>query len=380
MSYDANQIISITTRISPQGLGFANFASAMAFAPESELPDGFDTDTYREYTSLNSLSSDFDAATETYKVAQKWFSGVPATTSLKVWGTADSDTAWANTLNKARNMVWWFWSFFTAPIYAVESNVLAIAAWSEANEAYFQNCQTGTAAAAIRNPDTNTDIATQLTALGYRYTSTFAHATDAYAGIALTKWFASVNYSAANSTITGEYKKLSGVVAEQLPDSEYSAMKKDTKKCQFYTFIDLQGSTDAGRTINSYTHSTYGEYMDDVVNLAAFVNGLVVTLYDAIANQSSKLAQTPSGQALLINSTKAFCESYVSNGYLGARDFLDPDDGVTKLVPGYQVLTKPEDILSISPEDRAARKSAPMRVRIFRAGAIHSVNLTLDVF
>jgi hypothetical protein len=45
MGYDVSNIIPITIRIQPQGLGFANFASATMFAPESELPVGFAVDT-----------------------------------------------------------------------------------------------------------------------------------------------------------------------------------------------------------------------------------------------------------------------------------------------------------------------------------------------
>ena len=41
---------------------------------------------------------------------------------------------------------------------------------------------------------------------------------------------------------------------------------------------------------------------------------------------------------------------------------------------------KPEDILKLSDSDRNARKCAPVNVRIFRAGAIHAVDITVDVY
>ena len=201
-----------------------------------------------------------------------------------------------------------------------------------------------------------------------------------YAGISLCKWFAAVNYSADNSTITGEFKKLSGVAAETLTATEYGAMTQDTKKAQFYSTVELQGSVDSGRVINSWSHSSFGEWMDDVVNLSAFVNAIKVELYNIIANQPTKLGQDPIGQSTLIGRAKAVCERYVSNGYLGPRNYTDPDDGIDKFTAGYEILTKPEDILDLSDPDRDDRKSAPLRIRVFRKGAIHKSIVDIDVF
>lgn len=380
MSYPASRIIQINARIRPAGLGNANFASAMLFAPEDDLPVGFSTDTYRTYFDLAGVAADFADTTETYKAAAKWLGGTPATREIKIWGTADLDATRAATLNKARNVVWWYWTMWTAPILAVEANVLAIAAWCEDFGSMFINSQTGASATEIRDPAETGDVATLLTSTGYRHAFTPTHATDAYSGNALAKHFAAVNYSADRSTITGEFKKSPGVVAEDLTATAYAAMQQDTKKATFYTVVDNQGSTDQGRWLNTYTHSTYGEFIDDVVNLDAFINFLTTALYNSLAGQFTKLAQTPQGQAVLIGSARGVCEQYIRNGYLGPRNYIDPDDGITKFTAGYEILTKPEDILDLSDADRDARKSAPLRIRLFRAGAIHSVEVSLDIF
>ena len=380
MSYDISNIVPINLRISPQGLGYANFGSATLFAPESELPVGFDVDTRRVYTSLTDLSVDFASTTETYKAASKWLGGTPSMSSLTIWATNDLDADWPTTLNKARNEFWWFFTFVTATVYASVADATAIAGWANDNESFFMNCQTGVNATAIRDINDDTDIATVFTTNGYRYVSTMAHATDAYAGITLCKLFAKVNYTATNSTITGEGKVLSGVAGEDLTGTAYAAMKLPTKKCQFYTQVENKGSVDAGRVINSWSHSSFGEYMDDVINLSAFVNGIGVELYNAVFNQPTKLGQTPAGQSVLIGTAKAFCELYIANGYLGPRNYIDPDDGLEKFTVGYETLTKPEDILNLTDPDRDARKSAPLRIRLFRAGAIHVAPVDIDVY
>lgn len=380
MSYDVSNIIRINTRISPAGLLTANFGSAMLFAKSDELPSGFAADTFRTYSSVAALAQDFPATTDTYKAGSKWLGSTPAVPSLTVWATDTDDAAITDTLDKAFNMNWWYWTLFTDDVLAVAADVLLIASWAENNNVMFINNQTGTAANAIRDPGVTNDIATQLTTLGYRHVYTAAHATDGYAGTALAKHFAAVNYSADNSTITGEFKKSPGVAAEDLSDTAASAMQRATKKATFYSVLDLQGATDSGRWLNTITHSTYGEYIDDVVNLDAFTNYLRVGLYNALANQTTKLPQTPVGQAVLIGAAKRVCEQYVRNNYLGPRNYTDPDTGLDAYTIGYEILTKPEDILNLSDADRSARRAAPIRVRIFRSGAIHTVDVTVDVY
>lgn len=380
MSYPADQIIPITARIRPTGLGVANFASAMLFAVNSELPEGFTADTYRAYSSMKDLAVDFADTTATYKSAERWLGGTPATRQVFVWATAADDATITATLNKARNKVWWFFTLMTPAVLAVPASVLLIAQWCETNESFFPNNQTGESAAKIRSLSDDTDIASQLTAAGFRFTCTPTHATDGNSGNALMKHFAAVNYSGTRSTITGDFKKSPSVLSENLDASDYHAMQKDTKRATFYTTVDNQGSTDAGRWRNTRTHSAYGEFIDDVINLAAFTNSIRVNLYNTLANQLTKLGQDPVGQAVLIGAAKATCVQYINNGYLGPRNYVDPDDGQTKYTAGFEILTGAEEILDLSDADRDARKSAPLRIRLFRKGAIHIVDVTLDVY
>lgn len=379
MSLDASNIIKIATRISPAGLAGANFGLSMLFAPETELPGGFLVNTYKTYANMTELAADFADTTETHKAALRNMSMLPTPQAISVFARSnvtDLDTI-IQTLDIAANIVWWYWSFFTVDVYSVEADIKLIAAWGDANGRYVFN---GSTAADIRDPADSTDIASELTTQGNRHISTFSHANDPYAGHALAAWFQSVNYSVPGSTITGEFKKLPGVLAEDLTGTEYAAMEQATKKAVFYTVVDLQGSFDSGRVINSWSHSAFGEYIDDVVNTDAFVNSLRVSLYNALTSQPGKLPQTPPGQDVLLTAAKGIGEQYISNGFLGERIWTNPDTGLEEFTRGYEILSKPEDILSLSASNRADRKSAPIVMRIFRAGAIHAVDVTVDVF
>lgn len=380
MSYPVSNIIPITVRIRAAGLGVANFASAMLFAKSSEVQAGFAVDTYRVYNSLQGLAADFPGTTETYKSAEKFLGGIPPARQIFVWATNPADETIAASLIKARNKVWWFFSMFTPEVLASETSVLAIAAWCESNDSFFINNQTGVSAEKIRDLSDDTDIASKLTSAGYRYTATFVHATDGNAGNALMKHFAAVNYAAAGSTITGEGKKSPGVIGEDLDASAYAAMQKDTKRAVFYTKVEESGVVDSGRWKNTVTHSTYGEYIDDVINLAAFTNALRVNLFNTTYNQVTKLGQDVVGQAILIGAAKVIGKQYISNGYLGERNYTDPDTGLVEYTEGFEVLTKAEEILDLTDAERDARKSVPLRIRLFKKGAIHIVEATLDVY
>lgn len=382
MAVQADQIIQITARVSPAGLGFANFASAMIIALPSEAEDvpSVVLNTYKTYRTIQEVASDFADTSETYKSAAAWLGGTPKMREVKIWMTDSTDATLTATLNKARDSVWWYWTILVSSVYAVPATVITVAQWCEQSGSMLINNQTGASATQIRTESVTNDIASQLTTLGLRHVYTAAHATNAEAGTYLAKHFAAVNYSADLSTITGEFKKSPGVAAEDLKGSEIAAMEKDTKNATFYTVVELSGSTDQGRWLNTKTHSTYGEYIDDVVNLDAFINTLTVRLYNALANVTTKLQQTPRGQAVLLATVRQVCKQYIDNGYLGPRNYTDPDDGLEKYTEGFEILTVPEDILDISPEDRAARLAAPIRVRLFRAGAIHRAIVDVDVY
>lgn len=381
MAQQADNIIQIDARISPAGLGFANFASAMLFAADADVT-GKTLGVYKTYQDILEVAADFPETTETYKSAAKWMGGTPKMRRLMIWfpevlGVGETIT---KTLNDARNSVWWYWTILTSGAYAVEETVLSAADWCEQQASMLVNNQTGAACSAIREENTTTDIASKLTTLGYRHVYTAAHATDAYAGTALAKHFAAVNYSGEYTTITGEFKKSPGVPAEDLKGTEIAAMEKESKNATFYTVVELSGSQDNGRWLNTKTHSTYKEFIDDVVNLDAFINTMTVGLYNALANQVTKLQQTPRGMAVLLTRARQICDQYITNGYLGERNYIDPDDGLEKYTIGYEILTQPEDILDLSPEDRNARWGAPIRIRLFRAGAIHRVIVDLAVY
>lgn len=378
---DINKIIPIVVRISPKGLQTSNYGKLMLVCQTTDpkSASGLGAYDYRDYSSLPELANDFDETSETYKAAKAWFGITPQPLSITVGVRDQINDSPEESLNKLKNKTWFYWLAFTKELYSDTQGVKDSATWATANTAFFINCQT---AADIPEQSVTNDIASELNNIGPRRCFTEynngSEGSDAYAGIATAALFARVNFSTPDSTITAEYKVKSGITSMNLDTDKENALLN--KNVVFYTDITAGESTDKGNLKNSITHSSYGEWIDDVFNLDGFVNYLQVELQKTLRGAISKIGQTPKGQKRLIGKAIRVCELFIDNGYLGARSYQNPDTGIDEVTRGYEMLTTPEDILNITDDDRDKRKMAPIRIRLFRAGAAHIVDVTVDVY
>ncbi|MBH3452639.1 DUF3383 family protein [Pseudomonas putida] len=375
MPYPAENIINIVTNIRAAGLGTANFGAGMVFADFDSSSDvTFVAGTYRDYGGAAAVAAHFNIASDVYLAALAWFSAVPKPKTLRVYLRQELDTP-VESLNDAINKrIWFYWFEFETTIRANDADVLALIAAGDAADKFYAGT---TNQADVRTPSLATDIVSKAKLQGSRRAFLLSHATAPYAGFELAAVFSRVNFNAANSTITGEFKKLPGIVAEDLTLTAYSAMKE--KGAVFYTVVETGGQEDAGRVINSKSTSSFGEFIDDVFNLDGFVNSLRVNLYNALANIPTKLKQTPEGQQVLLDASAQIGQRFIDNGYLGTRRYTSDETGEEVLSDGYEILSKADDILDLTDAERSERLAAPIIMRLFRAGAIHAVDVTVNV-
>lgn len=375
MAYPAESIINVDTLISSAGLGTANFGAGMVFADfDSSSDAAFAEGTYRDYGTAAAVAVDFSIASDPYKAAEAWFSALPKPKSLRIYLRIENNTPVASLNDAINKRIWFYWYEFETAIRANDAEVLALAAAGDAAGKFFAYT---TNEATVRDPSITTDVVSKAVTQGSRRMFLASHASELYEGFEIAAVFSRVNFNAANSTITGEFKKLPGIDAEDLTQTAYAAMKQ--KGAVFYTVVETGGEKDMGRVINSKTTSTYGEFIDDVFNLDAFVNYLTVALYNALTKVPTKLRQTAAGQQVLINAAAQIGERFIGNGYLGERLYLSDKTGEETLSRGYEILTTAEDIQNLTDAERSDRKAAPIVMRLFRAGAIHAVDVTAQV-
>lgn len=378
MGVDVSDIIKVTVNVGAKGLGYTNFGSAVVFANASDLlASAIEPDKYKTYTKIEDVAVDFATSSETYKLCEIWLGGFPALQSVKVFVRNSSDASWADTLNKARDQFWWYWTLVSKDVLETTADVLAIAKWCEAQGSYFPNSQTGTNAEQIMDESVDNDVASELTKLGLNHVFTSAHKTDAYSAVYAAKLLAAVNYSAENSAITVEGKTSSGLASMEVKGSEVTAMK--TKNVAYYTTVTAGDSVDVGVWLNTKTHSSLKRFMDSVIDMDALKNRLEVDLYNVIRGTTTKIPQTTVGQASLIDATRAVFNRFVLNGVLGARKWTNPNTNIEQDTPGYVILTEPEDIEDLSDADRAERKAAPINAVVLPSGAVHTVDISVTV-
>ncbi|MCA6941327.1 DUF3383 domain-containing protein [Pectobacterium polaris] len=384
MAYPVDNIIPVNVLLTPAGLGYADFSSAIVFADEADLGAGvtFAVDTFRDYSSVTDVAADFKTDSDIYRIATRYFANIPKPPTITVWMKNATDTL-LEIINSANDRIWRYHYFFknadvTAAILPDLSD------WSDAasHPLWFTF-----SADNIIDQNTTTDVISALKSKGNRHvfagyksaSSVTADAVQAYAMVQLAAAFHKFRPAGINTAITGEYQVLPGVSGDDLTTSAYNALR--AKNAVFFTQIELAGATDNSRVINSKSMSPYGEFIDDVVNLDVLKNHMQVDGYNYIANAGSKRSLTPRDYAGLLSAVSATCKRFFDNGVLGTGSYVDPVDGKTKVAQfGFVLRSSPEDVLDMTSAQRKARVYPPtsLLVILARAGHVAEININVE--
>ncbi|MBY4751890.1 DUF3383 domain-containing protein [Burkholderia dolosa] len=219
----------------------------------------------------------------------------------------------------------------------------------------------------------STDIASKLKALNLKYTIVQYSSSTPYAVSSLLGRLLTVNFDGNNTTITLMFKQEPSVAAEQLTSTQANALQ--AKNCN--VFVNYSNDT----SIIQYGVTPSGIYVDSVYNAIWFRNRIETDVYNLLYQSPTKIPQTDGGNALIAATISAACEAAVNNGYLApgvwnSAGFGALNQGDT-LAKGYYVYAPP--IATQSQADREARKSVTFQVAAKEAGAIHSVDIIVNV-
>ncbi|MDQ8033238.1 hypothetical protein CEG14_15585 [Bordetella genomosp. 1] len=248
---------------------------------------------------------------------------------------------------------------------------LAVAALIEADQRHLYAVTTQ--APQVLDPVSTADIASQLKALNYRYSMVQFSSANAYAAASLLGRLLTVNFNANNTTITLMYKQEPGIVAETLTSSQANTLQD--KRCNVFVAYDNDTA------IIQYGVTSSGIFIDSIYNAIWFRNRIQTDVYNLLYQSPSKIPQTDAGNALIAATIEAACDAAVNNGYLAPGVWNSAGFGVIKqgdtLAKGYYVYAPP--IASQSQADREARKSVPFQIAAKEAGAIHTVDILVNI-
>lgn len=231
----------------------------------------------------------------------------------------------------------------------------------------------GTVDANVLNAGATTDIASVLKALNYKktfvqYSSTSVHAISSLLGRILT-----TNYTGNNTVITLMYKTEPGIVAENLTATQLASL--EGKNCNvFVAYNNNTAIIEPGVAVS-------GEFIDTVIGTDVLALTIQTAVYNLLYTSTTKIPQSDAGNNLIVATIEGVCAQFVRNGLLapgtwstGGFGALNQGDFLPK---GFYVYAPP--ISQQLATDRAARRSVAIQVAAKLAGAIHTVNVVINV-
>lgn len=227
--------------------------------------------------------------------------------------------------------------------------------------------------AGVVSSTSTTDIAYIMGQLKYKRTVVQYSGSNIYAVCSLFGRILTVDYNGNSTVITLMYKQEPGIVAETLNASQVTALQ--TKNCN--VFLAYNNST----AIIEKGVTASGDFLDIITGTDWLALTIQTDIYNLLYTTTTKIPQTDSGNNLITTTIEKRCAQGVTNGLLapgvwGAAGFgaLKQNDFLPK---GFYVYAPP--ISSQFQADRDARKSVTFQVAAKLAGAIHTVNVIINV-
>ncbi len=385
MAYPVDNIIPVNIYLTAAGLGYGDFSSALVFADEADLATAaiFEINTFRDFASTTEVAKYFKTDSDIYLIATRYFAQIPKPPQITVWMKDPADSL-LEVVNSATDRIWRYHYFFKNSDLTTQADLISLADWADANS---HPVWWTFSDADIADQNKSDDVVSVLQSKGNRHVfagykdlpSVTTDPAQAYAMVQLAAAFHKFRPTGINTAITGEYQVLPGVIGDDMTTSAYNALK--AKNAVFFTKIELAGQVDNSRVINSKSMSSYGEFIDDVVNLDVLKNHIQVDGYNYIANVGTKRALTPRDYAGLLSTVSATCKRFFNNGVLGTGSYVDPDDGVTKVADfGFVIRSLPEDVFNLTTSQRKKREYpiTSLLVILGRAGHVAEINVNVE--
>lgn len=218
-----------------------------------------------------------------------------------------------------------------------------------------------------------TSIADEMAALNLKRTITQYSSSNAYSVHSLLARALTVDYNGNNTVITLMYKQEPGIVAESLNANQMAALV--SKNCNVFVAYNNNTAIIEPGVVAS------GEFLDVITGTDWLALDLQTAMYNLLYTANTKIPQTDAGNHILMTGMEAIMDQSVANGLVapgtwGANGFGSLQQG-DFLPKGYYIYAPP--IALQNPADRAARKSVTFQIAAKLAGAIHTVDIQINV-
>lgn len=182
-----------------------------------------------------------------------------------------------------------------------------------------------------------------------------------------------VNFNASNTTLTMKFKQQPGVRAETITETQAAALK--TKKVN--VFVNYDNDT----AIIQEGVMANGAFFDERHGLDWLENDIQTAVYNLLYTSLTKVPQTNEGTHLIVTTIEDRLAQAVANGLVAPGKWNAGGFGQLKqgdyLAKGFYSYAPPVETQSQA--DREARKSVPIQIAVKLAGAVHSVDVLINV-
>ena len=192
-----------------------------------------------------------------------------------------------------------------------------------------------------------------------------------YPEVAILAQMLSVNYAAADSTMTAKFKELVGIPTVPVDINDVGVL--ENKRINTYTAVGNNA-----RTFREGTEANDNYFIDDLINLDNYEEELSAEVYNVFL-QNKKVKYAASGTSLIYSAIDKVSARYVFNGSFGERQTVPtPGQNTVSIEPAYIISNTPISQMTVS--DRAQRKGPPFSVKVNLSNAIHSVDIKVNAF
>lgn len=216
------------------------------------------------------------------------------------------------------------------------------------------------------------DIATKAMELGYTRTIV-AYSQNPYAIVSALGRAFTVDFNANRSTITLKFKQLPGITAEGLTETQ--ALALENKRCNVFAAYDNDTAIFQEGVMSG------SAWFDEIHGLDWLQNAIQTEVWNLLYQSKTKIPQTESGANQVITCVEACLEEAVNNGLVAPGTWNADGFGLLErgdyLEKGYYVYSSP--IADQAQSEREQRKLPPIQVAAKLAGAVHFVDVQIDV-
>lgn len=227
--------------------------------------------------------------------------------------------------------------------------------------------------AAALNSSLNTDVASQLQALGYSRTFSQYSSSSPYASAAVFGDAFTANFNGANTLYTLKFKQEADVAAESLTETQSSALTG--KNCNVY--VNYNNAT----AILQQGVMANGTFFDVIHGTDWLQNAIQTAIFNLLFTVGTKIPQTDAGVTQIVNVITGVLQQAVTNALVAPGVWNGPAVGAIvtgqTLSTGFYVYAPP--ISTQTQAARAARQAPVITACIKLAGAIHSASVILNV-